>query len=148
MLSFLQQENTNLIQENNSVRTVSYRYLDRYSHPRKLHLELIQQEESLSERENACHLNVQSARDEVKHLLFTNNQLIAQLRDKVRRKWPKIQTEAFCRIKLSKICATKWKFCSKQKPCKRQRSLRSLRYHFPSFLAILTLFIEADRNHR
>ncbi|KAL0592659.1 hypothetical protein ABG067_000224 [Albugo candida] len=82
MLSFLQQENTNLIQENNSVRTVSYRYLDRYSHPRKLHLELIQQEESLSERENACHLNVQSARDEVKHLLFTNNQLIAQLRDK------------------------------------------------------------------
>nr|CCA23953.1 viral Atype inclusion protein putative [Albugo laibachii Nc14] len=65
MLAFFQQENLHLIQENNS-----------------LHLELIQQEESLSEREASCHLQAQKARDEANDLRFTNCHLMEQLRDK------------------------------------------------------------------
>jgi hypothetical protein len=51
----------------------------------QLHLEIIHQEEAITEREKACELQLEGLRDDVKKLQFLNGQKTQQCAKKVRR---------------------------------------------------------------
>lgn len=51
----------------------------------QLHLEIIHQEEAITEREKACELQLEGLRDDVKKLQFLNGQKTQQCAKKVGR---------------------------------------------------------------
>ncbi|KAF1794889.1 hypothetical protein GQ600_12137 [Phytophthora cactorum] len=72
----LRKENVQLTKENNS-----------------LHLEIIHQEEAITEREKACELQLEGLRDDVKKLQFLNTQKTQQCTKKVGEEVAKLQAQ-------------------------------------------------------
>ncbi|RLN78578.1 hypothetical protein BBJ28_00001949 [Nothophytophthora sp. Chile5] len=69
----LRKENAQLTRENNSVRTGGQTQTQTF-----LHLEIIHQEEAITEREKACELQLEGQRDDIKKLQFVNGQKTQQ----------------------------------------------------------------------